>query len=204
MTPKTAIILWDGLDCSVEHVNNNIRLLQAAQINNIYCVTVASPDNAVVPSPQQCQCLVDAKPIGSFKSVVKALNLFKTNHVPYDDGLIVIYGHAHLTQRTIDKLFQISTITSRQPTIKGFVSVRMTKGPLKQRYNTHVNGTLCKPFHGTQGHEPCGLIMLTPRLLETIKDCPAKQMSDFFNWCIVQQHHLYGIIDGCCGDPYSF
>ena len=196
-----SIVLWDGLDCAVEQVNNNIEILKTAKIGYV-CCAFTLPDNKQ-HYKLNCETFVDKQNIGSFQAVKKALNYFKTNHVNCSNGLLIVYGHANLTPRTINRLFQISAITISQPSIKGFVSIRMTRGSLKDRYRQNKDGTLCSPIKATQGHEACGLILLTPKLLDTIKDCNAAQVSEFIAWSLANKTRIYGIIDGCCGDPYA-
>lgn len=197
----TAIILWDGIDANIENINHNIQVLKNAQLNNIYCC-LTSPENQD-HEKINCPTLIDPKHIGSFKALIKTLNYFTTNHISCDNGLLVVYGHTFLSNRTINRIFQISTISKTNSSITSFVSVRMTKGKQRLRFNLNPDGTLTKPIHASRGHEACGLIYLTPAALKLMHSCCGKTMSDFFSWLILQKHKIYGIIDGCCGDPYK-
>lgn len=201
MKKYTAIILWNGADSPREDIETKSQILRAAGVSSV-CISAVDVPNITERMPGFIT-LAERKPIGSFQAVLRALTYFQTSHINSNSGLIIVYSGAPFTERTLSRLMQISSITTVRKTIRGFVSIRATKGTKKRRYETDTGGIINRSFDAQQGSELCGLFLLTPTLLKSLKGCPAKKMTEFIDWCLANSHQIYAIVDGCCGDPYS-
>jgi hypothetical protein len=190
-----AIILWDRYDAPIADILEKIKTLQTLHFKKIILATVHN--ELQLPSIPGISIITDKNKIGSLKALGKALRFLQVHENIHYNNLLLIYSGAPFNARTLSRFMQISTIVEKKPNIEGFVSLRVTRGHSRARFEVDTNSIICRKYQAISGHEINGVFLLSYQLLGHIYQQNSNKFEDFISWCLETKHQLFAVLESC-------
>jgi hypothetical protein len=198
--PHAGVVLWKNDIGSYEMIQK-VNILRAHGVPRV-CVAGAGAIHSQPNEGTFLTTLYEAKPVGSFIAMIRALRYcqssFALGNDVTDKGIVVMYSRCNISPMMLDKLFQLSTLGDVQP-IDMFMMVRLHTDSPNSKFIIGQMGKIEQTHVVPRGFESDGLVYITKRFFNDLVNCPARDMREFYTWCLKEGKWVQAVINSCCG-----